>query len=845
MTARIRRLVLGWSIGFCILAASVHPRPARNDGPPALFPNPWQGPMAAFLTQRARPDYPPDRPVDIEHMVLRLKVDPMQRSIEGSVIYRGTVLWPDLRKWTLDAGPDLSIDAVTLNGQPVRHTHYQEQLVMEWADPLPAGATVEVQITYHGHPQRGLYFVGPDVHPDWPVQVWSQGEAIDHHFWLPIHDAPNERFTTESYWTVPVPMMAIANGRLIEVTPAPDRGWQTFHWKESVPHVPYLISVVIGEFQKFTDTWEGIPVEYYVPRGFTETDVRRSFAKTPAMLAFFSETTGYRYPYEKYAQTTVYNFTFGGMENISATTLWVETLHDERAHPEFQSDGLVAHELAHQWFGDLLTCEHWAHLWLNESFATFMTGVWFGHDRGPDHYDWSRWGWWNSYINEAKRYQRPIVWNVYTYPDDMFDRHTYPKGASILHALRTYLGESLFWKGIRHYVRKFAAQTVETRDLREALEEATGRDLTAFFDQWIYRAGHPKLQIRHRWDPLRKELVVDIEQVQDTGPWIPIFRFATTLEVTTDQGKRSFPIRISRKSETFRFPLDAPPRMILLDPGRNWLMEQIWEKSVDEWSEQLHHAASVFDRAVAARELGKIGDADAVRALADALTQEPFYGVRMEIASALGKTEHVDAVRALERGLDDPDARVRRAVITALRDLEPDARIARRLAEMYDREPVYGVRAAIIRTLVKWQKTRAWKWIERGLKEPAHLDRIQSAALRALADLKDDRPKRVRQLLKTWTRPGHPVYARIAAIETLGKLDPDDTELTAFLERYMFDPVYRVRAAAIRTVAQRGHARSRTAMERVIRSEPNYRLRTTAIRFIERLERKRARRAAA
>lgn len=841
----IRIMVLAGVIGGLVLSVLPGGLASRTqDTRPTLQPDPFQGPMRAFLTDQARPFYARDRVVDIQHMTLRLKVDPTRKWIEGAVTYRVEALRPQVAQWVLDAGPDLEVRRVAGGQGDLSFQRDGERLVLRWPTPLAMGQTDEVTIEYQGRPSKGLYFVGPDVHPGWPVQVWSQGEAEDNHFWFPTHDFPNERFTTEAYWTVPKPLMAVANGALVDVQDSPDGRWRTYHWRESVPHVPYLVSVVVGEFRKVEDRFEDIPVEYYVPVAFTEADARRSFGKTPAVMAFFSERLGFRYPYEKYAQTAIYNFQYGGMENISATTVWVETLHDERAHLETRSDGLVAHELAHQWFGDLLTCKSWAHIWLNESFAILMAAVWAEHDEGRDAYDWERLDWFDTYLRQSQEYLRPIVWNVYTYPDDMFDRHSYEKGALVLHMLRTLLGEELFWKGIRHYVRTHAYQTVETSDLRQALEEVSGMALDGFFDPWVYHAGHPKLRIDARWDPERGELVLQVEQRQTLSPWVPLFRIPTQVHIVTDAGAESHDVLIHQASHEFRFPLRQKPRMVLLDPGRHWLTEQEWDKSTDEWVYQLKHAESVLDRVMAARALGARGDAGAVAALAAALSKEKFYGVRMEIAEALGKTKSRAAVDALVQALQDPDARVRRAAVNALGELEAVPAAAARLQALYDREPAYGVRAAIIRTLVRWEKERAWTWIQRGLREPSHGDQIQAAALRALKDLAKARPREVRDLLREWARPGKPIYARVAAVQTLAELDPNDQELTQFLESFTQDPVYRVRAATIRAVGARKHERSREVLQRVARTEPDNRLRTNALRSIERLTAERERREA-
>ena len=347
------------------------------------------------------------------------------------------------------------------------------------------------------------------------MQVWSQCQDEDARYWFPCFDAPNEKATTEMTVTVPQPYFALSNGTLLSTTRDEAAGTITYHWLQDQPHSTYLMTLVVGEFSERTEMVDGLPVQWYVTPG-REDDGQRAFGDTPEMVRFFGQRLGVPYPWNKYAQIAVSDFVFGGMENISATTLTDPALFDARARLD-SSDALIAHELAHQWFGDLLTCRDWSHGWLNEGFATFLDALFHEHNKGSDEFRYylrqnaqatSRgWG----------RYRRPIVTNVYNEPIDLFDRHLYEKGALVLHMLRYVLGDAAFWDSLQQYVTANRHHVVETVDLERAIETATGRNLQAFFHQWVYKGGHPEYQVEFAWDDATRIATVTIRQQQQTG----------------------------------------------------------------------------------------------------------------------------------------------------------------------------------------------------------------------------------------------------------------------------------------------------------------------------------------
>jgi len=295
-----------------------------------------------------------DRTYDVQHMKLDIAFDHAKGLVMGTATTTLTSINDGLARVVLDA-VDLSIESVSLavnveveaasreGNRPLTYAVENGQLIIDLDKPYRSGEPITLNVVYHARPRLGLYFVRPDeAYPDKPWQIWSQGEMEENRHWFPCYDSPNDQLTTELIVTVPDSQMAISNGELLEIRRNENEGTATYHWRENIPHVTYLVSVVVGRFVEVRDEWDGVPVLYYVePRDSNK--VERSFARTPDMIDFYSEMIGVRYPYEKYAQTTITDFMWGGMENISATTLKRETLHDERASLDVSSDGLVAH----------------------------------------------------------------------------------------------------------------------------------------------------------------------------------------------------------------------------------------------------------------------------------------------------------------------------------------------------------------------------------------------------------------------------------------------------------------------------------------------------------------------
>jgi aminopeptidase N len=712
-----------------------------------------------------RPRYPRDRVADIKHVRLDIALDLDAKRISGSVAHTFSPMNDGLASLDLDA-VELDIAAVrTAAGTELKYTVSDNRVHVDLGAEHHPGEDLTIVVDFEGSPRRGLYFIGPDeAYPHKRVEAWTQGQDEDSRHWYPCYDYPNEMATSEMHVTVADKYMAISNGELRGVDEAPGNQ-RTFHWHQETPHVAYLLSVVAGEFAEINDEWDGIPIQYYVPQG-READGREIFRNTPDMLRFFSEKTGIRYPYAKYSQVVVQDFIFGGMENVSATTLTENALYDERGRVDADADALIAHEAAHQWFGDLLCCRDWSHGWLNEGFATFMELAYAEHHKGRDEFLYALRMEMDTYLGESGRYKRPIVTNVYNEPIDLFDRHLYEKGAIVLNMLRVILGETLFWKSIRRYAISRRGTSVVTTDLQRAIEEATGKNIDWFFDQWVYKAGHPEMKGDFAWDEENRTAKLTLKQSQSGDDVAEVFRLPLRIDFVLDNRETvSTRIEVSEKDQSFFFPLAAKPAFVRVDP--EVLKGLDLDRSSDMLRRQLAEDDNVLGRVDAARALGKKGDRDAVAALGKSAREDSFWGVQAEAAKALGSIGTPGALDELLAATSVLHPKARRAVMRALGEFRED-RAAEALARVIeDGDASYYVEAAAAGAIGKTRTDRAFSALLRALGKDSYNEVIRSGAVEGFSELRDERAI---DIAMEWTSYGKPSNVRGAAASALGKL---------------------------------------------------------------------------
>jgi aminopeptidase N len=770
----------------------------------------------------AQPHFAPDRPCDIVHIALTLQLDIAQQSLRGTCATTVRAVQEAVSSLMLDA-VDLQIAQVRhADGTTIPYDYDGQQLRLTFPEPLQRGAPATVEVDYGvTKPRLGLYFITPDAaYPHKPVQVWSQCQDEDARYWFPCFDAPNEKATTEMTVTVPQPYFALSNGTLLSTTRDEAVGTITYHWLQDQPHSTYLMTLVVGEFSERTEIVDGLPVQWYVTPG-REDDGQRAFGDTPEMVRFFSQKLGVPYPWNKYAQIAVSDFVLGGMENTTATTQTDLTLHDARAHLDFSSNGLVAHELAHQWFGNLLTCKHWSHAWLNEGFATYFDALFHEHHKGTDEFRYYMHQNAKVYFREdAEHYRRPIVANLYKEPSDLFDHHLYEKGALVLHMLRYMLGDEAFWDSLRQYVTANRHQGVETVDLERAIETATGRNLQAFFQQWIYKGGHPEYQVEFAWDDATRIATVTIRQQQQTGiehgVETPLFDMPVTLLFALPEGEQRFPLRVHEQLHTFHIALPAKPRWMSFDPG-NWILKKLQLKvPKDMLIAQLQHDPDIMGRIYAAEALGEVGSLEAVASLWQVLEQETFWGVQAEVARILGKIHTPAALEALLANIHLPHPKARRAVVMALGEFKDDQTAAALIEVMQRGDASYFVEAEAAAALGKTRRDSASAPLQQAVHKPSWNETIRNGVFRGLAELQDESTI---PLLRDFTTYGQPPMARYAAIRALGKLggekDPAPVAIVETLTALLDEEHFRTRMAILDAMESLYSPKTLPALERL------------------------------
>ena len=799
----------------------------------------------SFELPGARPHYNPDRPGQVNHIFLDLILDIPNQSFKGTCTTTITPVRSGIQQLTMDA-VDLNIESVLVDGVSQQFDHDGEQIAIHLQQPATTEA-IKVEIVYLvDHPQRGIYFIYPTEHyPDKPTQVWTQGEDEDSRFWFPCFDYPGQLATSEIKVKVPAGFKVISNGELIN-TEAVDDG-VIYHWSQQQVHPTYLMTLAVGDFAVIEDEWRGKPVTYYVEKG-REEDAKRSMGKTPRMVEFLSNKYGYDYPYPKYAQVCVDDFIFGGMENTSTTLLTDRCLLDERAATDnMRTESLVLHELAHQWFGDLVVIKHWSHAWIKEGMASYAEVFWTEEEYGKDDAAYYLLNEARTYINEdSTRYRRPIVTNVYREAIELYDRHLYEKGACVYHMIRAILGDKLFDKAIQTFVRDNAHNTVETIDLLRAIDKATGYNLMFLFDCYVFRGGHPDYQVAYSWEGDSKlaKLTVTQKQAKKDNDSKELFdlKIPVAFNYISPEDSvesRTFTLRIHQAEQSFYFPLEKKPDFVSFDVNNNFLKTITLKYPVAELKKQLEYDPDPISRIYAAGALAKKGGLEVVKALSESLTNDPFWGVRIEVAKKLGKIKLNQAATALQEGLKDEDARVRRAIIETLSNFKTTASYDTIADCLNQGDPSYYTEAAAARSLggmvsgnLKEKRSEAVSLLQTILEQRAGWNEVvRSGAIAGLSKMKTS-PEAVDIILK-YTQPGTPQALRLTSIRCLGAVSTGQTpeklgEILEQLEAIAGETFFLTQVAVVGALAQMQTAEAINILNELAAQTPDGRVRRRA-----------------
>jgi aminopeptidase N len=689
--------------------------------------------------------YERSRNYDARHYRIKLRFDEEKKTFWGEATMTLTPFIDAFTTCELDA-EILKVTAVAdAEARPLQFEQTDSSVVVHLSRAYDDDETLSFTVFYYSadpqpDPKKygmsadydlGLDFKEATAENPRLINTLSFPEGARH--WFPCNDQPNDKATQEVIATVRSEYQAISNGRLINTTEDAKAKTKTFHWLQELPHSTYLFVLAAGPYVALRDSLGALPINYWVyPQAVK--DARRSFHKTPEIIAFFNREYDFDYPWVKYDQITIPGIG-GGAESTTATVVGQSTIHDARAEQDFPSHWLVAHEAAHQWWGNLITMRTWSHTWINESFATYGEYLFSKHDLGEDEGALNLLEKKNAYLREARtRYMRPIVFDRYVFPNENFDSHTYPKGAVVLHTLRWIMGDEPFRRATSHFLHRHAFQAVDTYQLMTAIKDATGQNLDWFFEQWIFKAGHPVFDVSYTWDENTKKLRLKIIQTQETSEWIPIFKTPVLIGITTASQKVSQKVWLEQKEELFEFDCEQKPLLVRFDEGDHLLKELTFNKTAAELLYQLEND-DAMGRIWAASQLKNFADdSRVVASLLKSATSDPFWAVRRSTVEIIGSLQKDAHMAFFKTACQDRHSRVRVAALKALGDFKR-RNLAGFFKKRFEKDDSYLAQAEALRALGKCGDRSVIAFLQRAakMKSPRHV--IQTAAQSALGEI--------------------------------------------------------------------------------------------------------------
>jgi aminopeptidase N len=759
--------------------------------------------------------YAPARQVDVTHIKLDVTPSFADKTVSGTASITATVLAKPVDVVRLDA-VNLNVASVRCEAATVKDfSSSATDLQVVFAEPLAAGSTFTLVIDYSAEPEQGLYFRTADMgYREGDTHLWTQGEAHEARHWFPCFDYPNERSSTEIICHVPADMTVLSNGQLQGET-AEANGIKAVHWLQEQPHASYLICLVAGHFAKLEKRHRDVPLGFYTQPSLAE-HAANSFADTPAIMAFLEEEIGVPFPWPKYDQVTIVDFSAGGMENTTLTTLTHNTIFTTATENLRTTRQLDAHEMAHQWFGDLVTCKDWSHLWLNEGFATYYTHLYEGHALGRDAMLYGLYQDAENRVLPRSDDSRPIVFNEYTNPMQQFDFRAYPKGGWILHMLRSQLGDDLYRRCIKAYLEKHAYTSVVSDDLRQVLEEHSGRSFDRFFDQWVYSPGSPELKIDYSWQAKQGLAKVTVTQTHKADNGVRIFAFPTVLRFVVDGEVIEHAIDVRKQAEDFYVALPAEPTVVRFDPHYTVLAKVAFKKSDALLKDQLAREDDMLGRLLAAKALGDRKTKESAELLQQALSSDPFFGVRIAAAEALAAHDSDESFEILTANWQaQADARVRKVVVEkATRRYHPLSRrvIDEVLAEEQNPE-ILGVATS---ALARFSDNGAMDQLLTQLRSTSFRNQLAVSAIRAIegrhdATLVPELLAVLREQPDRFTTNGFADGLR--SLGNLASTLDDTSQVREFLLQWVNDQRSGIQAAALRGLGNLGDEKAMAAVQ--------------------------------
>lgn len=730
---------------------------------------------------------------DLLHVAIDVRFDMPRRLVIGTVEHRMRSLDTKLGSISINAGTGMVFKRIVVDGVAAQHQHNGDTLDITLPAARRYGDTFTVAIDYEISPRKGLYFIQPDsLVPTRRSQIWTQGEAEDHRYWVPLYDYPNDRATTEVRATIPSSWKLLSNGRHVSTTPGAEPGTAVWHYRQERPHSTYLIMLAAGDYLVTRDTAAGVPLEYWSYPDMPAR-VEPTFGRTPDMMRYLVDMLG-PYPWDKYAQVMIADYMYGGMENTTATTLNDYALVDRRGLIDYNPDGLIAHEIAHQWFGDMVTNRSWGHLWIHESYATYLAARYEGHRYGEDAFIKRIYDNGNIGVrSEVTRGRDPLA------SGNGVTANIYQRGSRVLHMLNQLVGEELFQRANRHFLERHAYGLVETNDLKLAFEDATGLNLGWFFDQWIYGAGHPQLNVEKNWKG--NTLSLTVTQTQQRDSLTGLFAMPVPLEfhlkgrvVVVDT------VWVSEQAQTFTFELPEEPKFVIFDAGDALLKTVTYPRPARELIAQVD-APRMIDRFHAVNDLlsrdaglmvnarDRAASSEAVQA---AFERERSEYVREAILDNITMLDTSAAVAIIRRGFGDPVADVRQAAVEKSFMITSTASRASLLRPMLT-DSSYNVIAAALGMLAVTDTTGLEPALRSMKGMRGRRDRIAVSWLNAVLA---GRYKSMADDVADYTIPPYGTDTRVQAFYVLTKLEATTPHVRTAVERGLREPSSRLRGAA-------------------------------------------------
>lgn len=783
----------------------------------------------------AEQQYAPDREADILHITIDVTPNFKTRTIAGTTTIKFSPISKPLTELRLNA-VDLDVSSVTSSAKIEDYSVTDDDITVTYEPAIPVGAETTVTIIYEAEPKRGLYFRTPEMgYPEQDTHLFTQGESHTAPHWYPNYDYPNERSSSEVICRVPKDMTVLSNGRLVSEQIDSESGLKVVTWYQEKPHVNYLVALVAGNLDKIESKYKDIPIAFYTPASQIKY-AENSFKDTADMLEFYENEIGVPYPWDKYYQAVVQDFVAGGMENTSLTILTENTLFTDETENIRSSQGLIAHEMVHQWFGDYVTCKDWSHLWLNEGFAVYYEKLYDGHKNGRDSMLYNLYRISHGVLRD-RPVHKPIVTRSYDGAWEQFDYRAYQKGGWVLHMLRNELGAEMFRKCVKTYLERHALSCVVTEDFRSVIEELTGKSYDRFFDQWIYHGRHPDLKVSYNWSEKDKLAKISVEQTHEVTENVMLFHFKTKVRFIAKDKLIDREIIVDSKKHDFYFRLPDEPNVVRFDPDYGLLANIKFDKPTAMLYEQLDNHDDVIGQLRALEALKEKKDKKNIEKLKNVLNNDPFYAVRINASSALRNIHTNEAFEALADSLEQDDARVRQQVVRDLSRFYGSETLTL-LRRTLRKENNPAILEVAIRNLGLYQHKSTRRMLLKYLKSVSFRNELASAAIEAIRML--DEPffieplQRVLQEREVDFRSWN--FTRgLNTLAHIARNEDDKTKVREFLAGYVNHPKDRIQAGAIGALGTLGDPKAIPIVETFINDEPDDNIERSAERALKQL----------